>query len=113
VPQNATTPQRSMICFHDQLIASFPTAAQNHRGMIDYRNILKRLEATLQPQLEEDIPKTFPEYTPHNWSNHIIALFDIAEQLFGSATLLSLDDTDRFLLVVGLYCHDWGMAVGN
>jgi hypothetical protein len=100
-----------MICFHDQIIASFPITAQNHRGEIDYRKILERLGEILRPQLEEDIPRTFPEYTPHNWSNHIIALFDIAAQLFGSETLLSLDDADRFLLVVGLYCHDWGMAV--
>lgn len=102
-----------MTCFHDQIIASFPIAAQNHRGTIDYRRILERLEKTLRPQLEVDIPGTFPEYTPHNWSNHIIALFDIAAQLFGPETLLSLDETDRFLLVIGLYCHDWGMAVGN
>ncbi len=102
-----------MTCFRDQIIASFPTEVQNTRGVIDYRNILTRLEETLRPQLEEYIPRTFPEYTPHNWSNHIIALFDIAAQLFGSETLLALADVDRFLLIVGLYCHDWGMAVGN
>ena len=55
----------------------------------------------------------FPEYTPHDPMGHTLPLFSIAERVLGTDTLENLNGTELWLLVVGLYCHDWGMAVSE
>lgn len=81
------------------------------RGVMDFCGELNALEKTIAPQLHE-VRSLFPEYTAHDWDGHIQPLFDLACRLFGEETILRLSPVDRFLLAVGLFAHDWGMAVG-
>ncbi len=55
--------------------------------------------------------KTFPEYTPHDEKHHITPLFNISDKIIGSGYNLTF--SELFLLIVGIYGHDWGMAVSE
>ncbi len=55
----------------------------------------------------------FPEYTPHDASNHLEKLFELADRILGAEFYENLTLAEMSLLVFGLYAHDWGMAVGN
>lgn len=98
--------------FHDKFLRSFSETSSPGRGGIDFVERLTELRTAIAPQLEQ-IGKTFPEYTPHDWDGHIVPLFDIAARIFGEDELLALPRVTRFLVGVGLYAHDWGMAVSD
>ena len=59
------------------------------------------------------ILQLFPEYTPHDETRHLSHLFFLADKILGSDTYESLDPLELVLLVFGLYCHDWGMAISQ
>ena len=98
--------------FHERLVETLPADRPLSRGEVMYRERLRQLALIVQRDLPQ-IQITFPEFTPHDWNMHIVPLFDVAKRLFGADALLALNDVDKFLLVMGLYGHDWGMAVGK
>lgn len=88
----------------------------------DYFASLSELAALIAPQLEW-IPSLFPEYTPHTFGLHIARLFRIADEVFGvnapeanfalgTKAYSGLNPMELFLFTVGLFAHDWGMAIG-
>lgn len=59
------------------------------------------------------ILQIFPEYTPHDSEHHLDHLFYLADKIIGKKQYDRLNATELFLLCLGLYGHDWGMAVSN
>lgn len=59
------------------------------------------------------IVELFPEYTPHDQTNHWDHLFSLADRILGKSLYDSLKPTELMLLGFGLYSHDWGMAVSR
>jgi hypothetical protein len=55
----------------------------------------------------------FPEYTPHDWDDHICRLFALGDRLLGEANYQKLTPAELALLGFGLVAHDWGMAVSG
>lgn len=59
------------------------------------------------------IVELFPEFTPHDHTNHWDHLFSLADRILGESLYDSLKPTELMLLGYGLYSHDWGMAVSR
>jgi len=59
------------------------------------------------------INRLFPEYTPHDEKYHLSRLFHVADKVLGTTLLEGMYASELFLLGVGLYGHDWGMAVSD
>lgn len=59
------------------------------------------------------INQLFPEYTPHDEMYHLHRLFSIADQILGKDLLKRLNCAELFVLTLGIYGHDWGMAVSE
>lgn len=59
------------------------------------------------------IVQVFPEYTLHDIEYHLNNLFKIADTLIGKKHYELMNTSELFLLCVGLYGHDWGMAVSS
>jgi len=55
----------------------------------------------------------FPEYTPHDEEYHLTRLFHVADTVLGTDRLEEMNSAELFVLAVGLYGHDWGMAVSE
>lgn len=73
-----------------------------------FDELRKRLEAE-----GKYIVTIFPEYTPHDWVDHISNLFFLADRLLGLTLYKKLRPAELTLLAFGLAAHDWGMAVSN
>jgi len=65
---------------------------------------------TIQEQ-SKYIVALFPEYTPHDATNHLNHLFHLADRILGIDIYEKLNPTEIYLLAFGLYSHDWGMAL--
>ncbi|MHA4868044.1 HD domain-containing protein [Duganella sp. PWIR1] len=83
------------------------SAAPNNLLSI-FNNLRERLEAE-----GKYIVTVFPEYTPHDWVDHISNLFSLADRLLGQKIYDKLRSAELTLLVFGLASHDWGMVVGD
>jgi len=59
------------------------------------------------------INELFPEYTPHDEKYHLKRLFHVADTVLGQDRLEAMNSAELFVLAVGLYGHDWGMAVSR
>jgi len=59
------------------------------------------------------INELFPEYTPHDQNYHLKHLFRISDELLGIERYNGMNLSELFFLAIGLYGHDWGMAVSN
>jgi hypothetical protein len=59
------------------------------------------------------INELFPEYTPHDEQYHLRRLFNVADTIIGKERLEAMNSTELFILAIGLYGHDWGMAVSE
>src|SRR4030042_2704846 len=55
----------------------------------------------------------FPEYTPHDEQYHLKRLFHVADTVLGRDRIEAMNSAELFVLAVGLYGHDWGMAVSE
>lgn len=55
----------------------------------------------------------FPEYTPHDWADHIGGLFALADRILGEPVYQRLSPAELALFAFGLAAHDWGMAVSD
>lgn len=70
----------------------------------------------LRQRLEAEgkyIVTIFPEYTPHDWVDHISNLFSLADRLLGASVYEKLRPAELALFVFGLVSHDWGMVVSD
>ncbi|MFZ3059188.1 MAG: ATP-binding protein [Candidatus Methanoperedens sp.] len=84
------------------------------RHDIDF-NFFGRLDDFRQRVSDEtrQINELFPEYTPHDGQYHLRRLFNVADTIIGKERLEAMNSTELFILAVGLYGHDWGMAVSE
>lgn len=55
---------------------------------------------------------TFSDYTPHDEKHHIIPLFHISDEIIGEG-YKQFSFPELYLLIVGLYGHDWGMVISQ
>lgn len=83
-------------------------AAGPSRLLADFDSLREVLEAE-----GKYIVTVFPEYTPHDWVNHVSSLFALADRLLGQSTYDRLSVAELVLLSFGLAAHDWGMAVSE
>jgi len=63
----------------------------------------------------DEIPfiwETFPEFTPHDDKHHLIPLFGIADKIIGLG-YNNCNFSELFLLITGIFGHDWGMSVSK
>jgi len=58
------------------------------------------------------IRDTFPEFIPHDDKHHLNPLFQIADDIIGDG-YKNFTFSELFLLVAGIYGHDWGMAISK
>lgn len=59
------------------------------------------------------IEQVFPEYTPHDEEHHLTRLFHAADRLLEKKRLTLMNSAELMILALGLYGHDWGMAVSE
>lgn len=59
------------------------------------------------------INQLFPEYTPHDEQYHLSRLFHMGDKLLEKKRLEEMNSAELMALAVGLYGHDWGMAVSE
>src|SRR5262249_60387329 len=78
-------------------------------GLVDE---FERLRSILQEH-GKYIVLLFPEYTPHDHTRHLDHLFALADRILGTPLYTRLKPSELVLLAIGLYAHDWGMAVSN
>lgn len=78
----------------------------------DLCNIISGFRSEIVQELRQ-INELFKEYTPHDEDYHISHLFAIADILMGEKTYEKMNIVELCLLAVGLYAHDWGMAVSK
>jgi len=78
-------------------------------------NLIGKLEDFREEVVGEvrQINELFPEYTPHDDEYHLKRLFHIADTLLGKDLMQEMNSAELLLLAVGLYGHDWGMAVSE
>ncbi len=55
----------------------------------------------------------FPEFTPHDKTNHLDRLISFAGRLLGEPIVRRLNRSELFILSAALYGHDWGMALSS
>ncbi len=79
-------------------------------GPRDLAHEFDRLRTLIQ-DAEKYVVLSFPEYTPHDHARHFDGLFALADRLLGLKIYDRLGSAELALLVLGLYAHDWGMAV--
>ncbi|HEV2840430.1 MAG TPA: hypothetical protein VGW39_03815 [Chthoniobacterales bacterium] len=83
--------------------ADVPQGFAFERRLVDFA---ERISAEV-----EFIKVTFPEFTDHTAAIHFPNLFRLADVILGEALIQQLHAEELFILVAGLYAHDWGMAV--
>jgi hypothetical protein len=59
------------------------------------------------------INELFPEYTPHDEQYHLKRLFHVADTVLGKSLIEVMNSAELLVLALGLYGHDWGMAVSE
>ncbi len=79
---------------------------------INFSNVLTDFSQRVNEEVSQ-ISALFPEYTPHNYLYHLRHLFIIADKILGKERLMCMNEAELFILAIGLYGHDWGMAVGT
>ncbi len=111
-----TTPQFSPI---DELVRSSKLIQTLESKLVganqtqfDYLGELHRLAKVVAPQIAL-IPRTFPQYTPHDWTLHVRRLFGLSDRLIGEESFATMHPAELFVLAASLYAHDWGMGVSD
>ena len=85
---------------------------QRHDTDFDFLGELNRFRERVSAEVTR-INELFPEYTPHDEKYHLKRLFHVAETVLGEERLEAMNSAELFVLAVGLYGHDWGMAVSR
>lgn len=85
-------------------------AKNRHNFDIDLLGILNNLRIKISAEVRQ-INYLFPEYTPHDETYHLKHLFYLADKILGENRLKLMNPAELFVLAIGLYSHDWGMAV--
>lgn len=84
----------------------------SQRTDIDFNFFGKMDEFRIRVSQEvRQINELFPEYTPHDENYHLSRLFHVADTLLTKERYEAMNSSELFLLALGLYGHDWGMAV--
>jgi hypothetical protein len=78
----------------------------------DFRGKLRDFSEKVVEEVRQ-INELFPEYTPHDDKYHLEPLFHIADTLLGKDLMQKMNSAELLLVAVGLYGHDWGMAVSK
>jgi hypothetical protein len=95
------------------LSQSLSTKIELHpHSEFDYQGEVHALAKRITGEVSQ-INLLFPEYTPHDGPNHLHHLFEIADKVIGRNRYERLNAVELFILVAGLYAHDWGMAVSS
>jgi hypothetical protein len=86
----------------------------SQREDIDF-HVFGRLDEFRQKVSGEvrQINELFPEYTPHDEQYHLKRLFYVADTVLGKDRIKAMNAGELFILAIGLYGHDWGMAVNE
>ena len=78
----------------------------------DFLGTLHRFRNRVSGEVRH-INQLFPEYTPHDEQFHLSRLFHVADTVLGKDLIEEMNSAELLVLAVGLYGHDWGMAVSE
>jgi len=78
----------------------------------DFLGTLKAFRKQVAGEVRH-IVQVFPEYTPHDEEHHLTRLFHAADKLLEKKRLTLMNSGELMILALGLYGHDWGMAVSE
>ena len=78
----------------------------------DFVGTLDRFRERVSGEVRQ-INELFPEYTPHDEEYHLKRLFHVADTVLGKDLIEEMNSAELLVLAVGLYGHDWGMAVSD
>jgi len=78
----------------------------------DFIGCLEQFRARVSAEVSH-INVLFPEFTPHDEKNHLTPLLHVADKVLTRTRYEKMNVVELFLLAVGLYGHDWGMAVSG
>jgi hypothetical protein len=87
-------------------------ARQRTDTKFDFLGTLERFRKHVSGQVRH-INELFPEYTPHDEEYHLKRLFHAADTVLGKDNLQEMNSAELLVLAIGLYGHDWGMAVSQ
>ena len=96
------------------LIDVLSQKASARSGQLEFQFVgrLEDLRKQVSGEVRQ-INELFPEYTPHDADYHLKHLFNVADRVLGDHLLDEMNCEELFLLAVGLYAHDWGMAMSR
>src|SRR5208282_3574293 len=89
-------------------IRKFHKSPINHLGLLA---CLVKFEELVTDELQF-VRDTFPEFTPHDEKHHLSHLFHIADDIIGEG-YKNFSFSELYLLIAGIYGHDWGMAISK
>jgi hypothetical protein len=89
-------------------IRKFHKSPINHLGLLA---CLVKFEELVTDELQF-VRDTFPEFTPHDEKHHLSHLFHIADDIIGES-YKNFSFSELYLLIAGIYGHDWGMAISK
>jgi hypothetical protein len=78
----------------------------------DFFGALNSFRARVAVEVRQ-INLLFPEYTPHDEQYHLKHLFHVADTVLGGERFENMNSAELLVLALGLYGHDWGMAVSE
>lgn len=78
----------------------------------DFLGTLDRFRDQVSGEVRH-INQLFPEYTPHDEQYHLKRLFHVADTVLGKNLMEEMNSAELLVLGLGLYGHDWGMAVSE
>lgn len=78
----------------------------------DFLGTLERFRTKVSGEVQH-VVQVFPEFTPHDEEHHLTPLFHAADKLLEKKRLTGMNSVELMILAVGLYGHDWGMAVSD
>lgn len=94
-----------------ELISTLIKKAKEENLSFDVISQLDLFRKTVEDE-SKCIIQIFREHTPHD-DIHLNNLFKIADTLLGENYYDSMTTSELLLLCIGLYGHDWGMAVSK
>ncbi len=87
-------------------------ARQRTDTQFDFMGTLERFRKQVGGEVRR-VEQVFPEFTPHDEEHHLTPLFHAADKLLEKKRLTAMNSVELMILAVGLYGHDWGMAVSD
>lgn len=96
-----------------ELLTQLAAKAEARKDIdFDFLGTLRAFRRRVSGEVRQ-INELFPEYTPHDEEYHLKRLFPVADTVLGKDLQEQMNSAELLVLAVGLWGHDWGMAVSE